>query len=893
MNETAAPLPDEDRLELPPGWAGRRLPRRGGAPASEARLDQKASQTVRDLIDWEKAELLEALARPEHREYADDAAAYIEGEPNAVGAGAVTALLAHSGRRRTNSPLRPDLDAWVLDHGLAFAVCAAIEALAVAAWRYDPSLSSQGVRAYILEPVDFQRMSAIVGQLHDGIALLRAMLAAASDEEYAAVVAAAAAHRDRPVKRVVATLLLPEEREWNDQACLDYAANHSSGYPGNLVLCSARSAEHLATAGISTISGHHINSATLATLIEGVGPESLQVLTRTLRRTSAAAERRLLLSAVAALPSDQAADHLITRLAEPHVFEAAVDFAARFPVRTLRAIARTAAGATPGLLRRMAGIMAAHPASTAAARAMLDRAELAVIDDLVIDSAAVEAAAPEDLPPLLTAPPWKRKRAASRTVVDGLRPPAGRRLAWAPGERELWSAVEHEFYEDAERWIQYVENRPPERWGGMGFAFGPLEAVAPHFQDWKGPDRYPDLSVQRRLLARYGEAAVDPVLAAARDHHEVHEALLPVSDLETARLTADRFLRLKSLRSVAVAWFRRHGADAARLLIPDALGSHKGRRRPAEAALSLLASLHGREDVLAAADHYGETARNAIEEALCADPLEPLPGVRIPKTPAWANPTMLPQVLLKGRERALPPDAVEHLITVLALATPEFPYAGLEVLARTCDRGSLRDFSWALFEQWVSIGAPSKDGWALTQLAHFADDTTVRSLTPLVREWPGQSQHKRAVAGLEVLGAIGSEAALRAIHGVAQKAKFKGIKEKAAEQIEEIAAGLGLGTEQLADRLVPDFGLGDTASLVLDYGPRRFRVGFDEQLKPFVADEEGKPRKSLPKPGVKDHAETAEAAYERFSQLKKDLRTVAADQVRRLERAMIEGRTWT
>src|SRR5690606_23584800 len=86
--------------------------------------------------------------------------------------------------------------------------------LAAAAWRYDPSLSSQGVRAYILEPVDFQRMSAIVGQLHDGIALLRAMLAAASDEEYAAVVAAAAAHRDRPVKRVVATLLLPEEREW-------------------------------------------------------------------------------------------------------------------------------------------------------------------------------------------------------------------------------------------------------------------------------------------------------------------------------------------------------------------------------------------------------------------------------------------------------------------------------------------------------------------------------------------------------------------------------------------------------------------------------------------------------------------------------------------------------
>ncbi len=144
-----------------------------------------------------------------------------------------------------------------------------------------------------------------------------------------------------------------------------------------------------------------------------------------------------------------------------------------------------------------------------------------------------------------------------------------------------------------------------------------------------------------------------------------------------------------------------------------------------------------------------------------------------------------------------------------------------------------------------------------------------------------------------MLGAIGSEEALRAIHGIAQKVKFRALKEKAAEQIEAIARGLDLTTEQLADRLVPDFGLDDAASLVLDYGPRRFKVGFDEQLKPFVADEDGKPRKTLPKPGAKDDAELAPAAYKRFSQLKKELRTVAADQVRRLERAMVDQRSWT
>jgi hypothetical protein len=205
----------------------------------------------------------------------------------------------------------------------------------------------------------------------------------------------------------------------------------------------------------------------------------------------------------------------------------------------------------------------------------------------------------------------------------------------------------------------------------------------------------------------------------------------------------------------------------------------------------------------------------------------------------------------------------------------------------------LTRFSIALFEQWLTAGAPSEDGWALTQLAHFGDDEAVRLLQPLVAKWPGENQHKRAVTGLAVLGAIGTEAALRAINQIAEKAKFAAIKSEAADQIQAIAANLGLTGEQLADRLVPDFGLRDEAALVLDYGPRQFRVGFDEALKPFVTDMDGKPRKSLPKPGAKDDELLADAAYKRFAALRKDLRSVAADQVKRLERAMVQGRTWT
>jgi hypothetical protein len=395
-----------------------------------------------------------------------------------------------------------------------------------------------------------------------------------------------------------------------------------------------------------------------------------------------------------------------------------------------------------------------------------------------------------------------------------------------------------------------------------------------------------------RVLARYGERVIDRALASAAKDATFLRLPGPILSLAAARLAAERLDRLKSARVPAAKWFARHGLSTVPYLVPDALGADKKRRQYAETALLHLALRLGAEAVAAQAESFGPEAAAAIADLLAGDPLEPR-GVKVAKPGPWASPALLPQVLVKGGEQALPAESVRHLLTVLALATPEYPYPGLDVVAESCDRASLARFGRALFQLWVSVGAPSKDSWALTQLGHFAEDETVWMLAPQIREWPGQSQHKRAVTGLGVLGAIGSEEALRAIQVIADRVKFKALKEEAGRQIEHIAAGLGLSRDQLADRLVPDFGLGEAAALVLDYGPRKFTVAFDEALKPFVTDEDGKPRKALPKPGAKDDPELAVAAYQRFSALKKELRAVAVDQIARLESAMTAGRAWT
>jgi hypothetical protein len=41
---------------------------------------------------------------------------------------------------------------------------------------------------------------------------------------------------------------------------------------------------------------------------------------------------------------------------------------------------------------------------------------------------------------------------------------------------------------------------------------------------------------------------------------------------------------------------------------------------------------------------------------------------------------------------------------------------------------SLGAFAWDLFQSWLTAGAPSKEGWAFTALAHLGDDECARKL---------------------------------------------------------------------------------------------------------------------------------------------------------------------
>jgi hypothetical protein len=169
-------------------------------------------------------------------------------------------------------------------------------------------------------------------------------------------------------------------------------------------------------------------------------------------------------------------------------------------------------------------------------------------------------------------------------------------------------------------------------------------------------------------------------------------------------------------------------------------------------------------------------------------------------------------------------------------------------------------------------------------------DACVRRLAPLVRQWPSEGRSARAQSALDILCAIGSDLALMHLDDIARTVKSRALRDHANDRLQRVAETRGLSVDDLADRLVPDLGLGRDGSLTIQIGVRCFTVGFDDQLRPFVHDPSGARLKELPATDAGDGAAAARLASERWKRLKKDARSVMAAQIQRLEALMCNGR---
>lgn len=256
----------------------------------------------------------------------------------------------------------------------------------------------------------------------------------------------------------------------------------------------------------------------------------------------------------------------------------------------------------------------------------------------------------------------------------------------------------------------------------------------------------------------------------------------------------------------------------------------------------------------------------------------------------------LPPLIVDGAR--LTDAELRLLLGALAAASDEMP-ALVRAVKERIPRHAADEFALAMFDEWLTVGAPAKEKWRMVSAGFLGGDAFVSRLTPLIREWPGQSQHQRSVAGLTALRNVGTDLALQQIAAIAAKAKFAGIKKRAAEAMSEIAQARGMTRDQLEDRIIPDGGLDGRGKRVFDYGPRQFQASLTSESKVVVrlldasGRPTGKPKTTLPAPNKSDDPEKAAEAKAEYGVLKKTLTTLAKTQSERFERAMVTARRWS
>lgn len=259
---------------------------------------------------------------------------------------------------------------------------------------------------------------------------------------------------------------------------------------------------------------------------------------------------------------------------------------------------------------------------------------------------------------------------------------------------------------------------------------------------------------------------------------------------------------------------------------------------------------------------------------------------------SWAYETPFHQVLFKDGT-AVSEDYLRAIL--ICYADMNIPGVNQQAkeLASVLDQQDFCIYVSELFDKWLDAGAEAKKKWVLYAAAIHGDEVILPKLLHQIQQWPLHSRGAIAAEAVKAMALNSTPQALLSVDQISRKFKFKQVKAAAGEALEYAAKEMGISKQELEDQIVPNLGFDDALKQVFDYGERCFTVYLNAALELEVFDEKEKKMKNLPAPGKKDDPEKSAVSYERYKQLKKQLKTVVNNQKLRLDQALSAERLWT
>lgn len=198
-----------------------------------------------------------------------------------------------------------------------------------------------------------------------------------------------------------------------------------------------------------------------------------------------------------------------------------------------------------------------------------------------------------------------------------------------------------------------------------------------------------------------------------------------------------------------------------------------------------------------------------------------------------------------------------------------------------------------LLQFWLDDGAEANRKGILAPYCFYGAEWQFERLHTLLKGWLKKGRKGLVGYTLGLLGLKATPTALIVLNEWIELMPEGAYRREALKAFRQVAIHRGLTMDELADQLVPTFGLNRSGEKEIDYGPRILRLTLLPDFSISVFDtSKQKISKSLPAALKMDDKEKAEEAKEELARLKKQVKTQTTLQRRRLEQVLKNGRTW-
>jgi hypothetical protein len=251
----------------------------------------------------------------------------------------------------------------------------------------------------------------------------------------------------------------------------------------------------------------------------------------------------------------------------------------------------------------------------------------------------------------------------------------------------------------------------------------------------------------------------------------------------------------------------------------------------------------------------------------------------------WITEEKLPKLYWKGKKE-LSTNEVRFLLYRMKRAKGLNSDIEAKQLLYHIDRESSNVFAKAMLVAFQDSNADPKLKYYLTIAGLLGDDDMMYNLNVLFKKNIADKRMKMAEYVVGALAMVGTNKALRSVEVIYRKFinKKPAISSAAKEALTAAANELNISTDELADRIIPNFDF-DGLYRNFEVDGEEYRAFINSDFSLCYLNEDNKIRKSVP-------ANISKELKTEFKEIEKEIRDIVKSQSDRLEKYMLEERRW-